>query len=85
MNVPGWAAQAPRAKHLLHAVGLEARPSLTRRALAVPSWSWFGAGLLLGAGLVLLLTHESSASTAPDEAHEDLLESRGGNGSDRRI
>jgi hypothetical protein len=56
VNVPAWTLATPRAKDVLHAVRLAPRPRLTRRLSSLPSWSWFGAGLVLGAGLALLLT-----------------------------
>ena len=71
MNVPGWTVAAPRAKDVLHAVRLTPRPRLARRIAALPSWGWFGAGLVLGAGLALLLTTTTGVGSSHEPAREE--------------
>ena len=55
MNVPAWTVAAPRAKDVIHAIQRAPRPRRLSRRLGSVPWSWFGAGLLLGATLVLLV------------------------------
>lgn len=71
MNVPRLAVAAPRAKDVLHAVRLAPRPRLTRRISALPGWGWFGAGLVLGAGLALLLTTTTGVATRHEPGHDE--------------